>query len=82
MILTLRSSLRYGARGRVAPFRFAHPDITAIIWDFPAKNLQISLRETSDNRDVIFNRHVELLKGVSAFKCFAHLAFFCEKGIL
>jgi len=27
-------------------------DITAIIWDFPAKNPQISLRETSDNRDV------------------------------
>ncbi len=24
--------------------------LTAIIWDFPAKNPQISLRETSDNR--------------------------------
>jgi len=29
--------------------------LTAIIWDFPAKNPQISLRETSDNRDVMFN---------------------------
>jgi len=37
--------------GRVAPFRFAHPRLTAIIWDFPAKNPQISLRETSDNRE-------------------------------
>jgi len=42
--------------------------LTAIIWDFPAKNPQISLRETSDNRDVIFNRCVELLKGVSALR--------------
>jgi len=38
---TLRSSLRCGARGRLADFRFAHPDITAIIWNFPAKNSQI-----------------------------------------
>ena len=29
-------------RGRLAAFRFAHPDITAIIWDFPAKNPQIA----------------------------------------
>ena len=42
-------------RGRLADFRFAHPDITAIIWDFPAKNPKISLRETSDNRDVMSN---------------------------
>jgi hypothetical protein len=33
-------------------------DITAIIWNFPAENSQISLRETSDNRDVI--RHLGL----------------------
>jgi len=29
--------------------------ITAIIWNFPAENSQISLRETSDNRDVMCN---------------------------
>jgi len=33
----------------------AHPHLTAIVWDFPAKNPQISLRETSDNADVISN---------------------------
>ena len=49
---TLRSSLRCGARGRVAPFRYAHPDITAIIWNFPAENSQILLRRTSDNPNV------------------------------
>jgi len=31
---TLRSSLRCGARGRLAAFRFAHPDITLIMQDF------------------------------------------------
>jgi len=38
--------------GDVALSPSAHPDITAIIWDFPAKNPQISLRETSDKPDV------------------------------
>jgi len=43
------------ARCRLADFRFAHPDITAIIWNFPAEISQISLRETSINRDVKSN---------------------------
>jgi len=38
--------------GRLADFRFAHPHITAIIWNFPAENSQILLRRTSDNPDI------------------------------
>jgi len=51
----INSTLLSVAWGRLADFRFAHPHLTAIIWNFPAENSQISLRETSDNPDVKFN---------------------------
>jgi len=47
----------HSARGTLRFRRFTpHPHLTAIIWNFPAENSQISLRETSDKPDVKFNK--------------------------